>query len=329
MPAPPWLEIVGAMTIAPPPGTPYHLLARTAAHRWWRPVLGTVVVLAGVLVAAGAVMMSGLFAGLVLERPVDADEIPTFGAIGDTALLLVTLGVAIPVVLFAVRVIGRRPAGTVSSVTGRLRLGWLGVCLLVAVPTVVLTLVLALGLLAATGGADAADQGTWAGWGTLAASVAMLVVLVPFQAAAEEYVCRGWLLQAVGALVRRPWLAILPQAALFAAAHGWGTAWGFADLVVFGALAGWLTIRTGGLEAAIALHLANNVLAMSLAAAFGALDSDQTAADSPWQVVLVDVVMISLYTAVVWWLARRRGVEAVSPAAEALPPAATPVPVPA
>ncbi|MET9522895.1 CPBP family intramembrane glutamic endopeptidase [Streptomyces coeruleorubidus] len=47
---------------------------------------------------------------------------------------------------------------------------------------------------------------------------------------------------------------MIPQAVLFAAAHGWGTKWGFIGLLVFGGVCGWLTIRTGGLEAAVALH---------------------------------------------------------------------------
>ncbi|CAO0830891.1 hypothetical protein SMICM17S_10210 [Streptomyces microflavus] len=34
---------------------------------------------------------------------------------------------------------------------------------------------------------------------------------------------RGWLTQAVGAFFfRSPWFAVIPQAVLFAAAHGWG-----------------------------------------------------------------------------------------------------------
>ena len=40
----------------------------------------------------------------------------------------------VPVVLLAVRWVGRRPAGTVSSVTGGLRWPWLGRCVLVALP---------------------------------------------------------------------------------------------------------------------------------------------------------------------------------------------------
>ncbi len=152
----------------------------------------------------------------------------------------------------------------------------------------------------------------------------MLVVLVPLQAAAEEYVFRGWLTQTVGAFLRSPWWALPPQALLFAAAHGWGTPWGFADLALFGMAAGWLTWRTGGLEAAMALHTVNNLLAFAISAAVvDGLKSDDTAADAGWQLVALDVASIALYTAAVVWLTRRRPPVRTAPAP--LPPA-QPVP---
>ena len=129
----------------------------------------------------------------------------------------------------------------------------------------------------------------------------MIVALVPFQSAAEEYLFRGWLLQAFGTWLRSPWPGVVVQAVLFAAAHGWGTVWGFADLVVMGLLCGWLTVHTGGLEAAVALHVVNNVSAFGLAAAFGGLAVDETMADAPWQLVLVDVLVMLAYT---WLVAR-------------------------
>ncbi|MEU0341829.1 lysostaphin resistance A-like protein [Streptomyces bobili] len=54
----------------------------------------------------------------------------------------------------------------------------------------------------------------------------------------------------------------------------------------FGAVAGWLTVRTGGLEAAIGLHAVNNLLAFAaVASVVDGLRSDDTAADAPWELV--------------------------------------------
>ena len=54
--------------------------------------------------------------------------------------------------------------------------------------------------------------------------------------------------------LRTPWPGVLVSAVLFALAHGLGSAWGFADLVFFASVASWLSLRTGGLEAGIAMH---------------------------------------------------------------------------
>ncbi|MFJ4952506.1 lysostaphin resistance A-like protein [Streptomyces sp. NPDC088760] len=296
---------------------PYHRLARLSPrYRWWRPLLGTLVAAVTYLVAVVLLMLSSAALGLSLGYREDADGWPEFGPVSGTAVDLLSIAVAIPVLVLTVRWIGRRRAGTVSSVTGRLRWRWLLRCVLTAVPI----LALAMGgmfLLPADGEAES----PWVGWAAFGKALAMLLVLVPVQAAAEEYVFRGWLTQTAGAYLRSPWAALLPQAVLFAAAHGWGTPWGFADLVVFGTAAGWLTWRTGGLEASIALHAVNNLLAFGASAAVvGGLGSDESAADAPWQMVALDVVGIALYTAAVAWWLRRRRLERTAPAPKPLAP---------
>ncbi|MEU6089541.1 CPBP family intramembrane glutamic endopeptidase [Streptomyces sp. NPDC047085] len=305
------------MTIPPlPEPLPYHRLARFSGHhRWWRPLVGTLVV-AVVYVITVVVLYAVLDEwGSRKGYPEDPDGWAEFGPVPDTAVGLLLIALATPVVLLAVRWIGQRPAGTVSSVTGRLRWRWLILCVLTGLPIVALAMGGML-LLPADGG----EEFRWAGWTVFGPALAMLVVLVPLQAAAEEYVFRGWLTQAVGAFIRSPWFAFLPQAVLFAAAHGWGTPWGFADLVVFGAAAGWLTWRTGGLEASIGLHTVNNLLAFAASAAtVDGLTSDETAADATWPVVALDVVGILLYAAAVVWLLRRRPQDRAVPAP--LPPA--------
>ncbi|MDK1475818.1 type II CAAX endopeptidase family protein [Streptomyces sp. 549] len=311
-------------TPAPDGSLAYHRLARLPGrYPWWKPLLGGVVLVGVWLVLFVVLDIAAYVTGTVAGRPEVSDGVMDFGAVGDTALDLMALAVAIPAALLVVRWVERRPAGTLSSVTGRLRWRWLLACLLIAAPVVTVMTGLAL-LLPEEPGAEPVE---WAGLGVLLPALLMLVLLVPFQAAAEEYVFRGWLLQAVGGLFRSPWIAVVPQAVLFAAAHGWGTVWGFADLVFFGLVVGWLTIRTGGLEAAIGLHVVNNLVAFGLSAAVvDGLRSEETAADAPWQLVALDVVSISLYALAVTWWARRR-----KPATEAVatdlvpPPALVPV----
>ncbi|MEW2511342.1 CPBP family intramembrane glutamic endopeptidase [Streptomyces sp. NPDC046870] len=302
---------------------PYHRLARLSPrYRWWRPLLGTLVAAVAYMITVVVLMVVLAALGSGLGYPQDDDGWPEFGPVSGTAVDLLCIAVGIPVVLLVARWIGRRPAGTVSSVTGRLRWRWLLLCVLTAVPVQGLAMGCVF-LLPADGG----PESQWAGWPAFARALIMLVLLVPVQAAAEEYVFRGWLTQTAGAFLRSPWAALLPQAVLFAAAHGWGTPWGFADLVVFGMAAGWLTWRTGGLEASIALHTVNNLVAFGISAAVvDGLTSDDTAADAGWQLVVFDVLSMALYTAAVAWWLRRRRLDRTAPAPAPQPPAPLPWP---
>ncbi|GAA0932382.1 hypothetical protein GCM10009549_56410 [Streptomyces thermoalcalitolerans] len=281
-------------------------MARYTPHyHGWQLLLGTLLLPFGwLLVTVVLYLLTEVF-GRAAGYPELPDGDIDFGPIPGTALDLTYIALLLPLVLLVVLWPGRRPAGTVSSVTGRLRWRWLAWCLLAAVPATVLLAVVSFFLPGDQSGSEETDA--WVGWQTFLVSLAMLIALVPLQSAAEEYLFRGWLLQTAGALVRAPWFAVLPQAVLFAAAHGWGTLWGFIDLLVFGLVAGWLSIRTGGLEASIALHAVNNLLAFGVSAVFvGGLETDETAADAPWPLAVTDMATVLLYAVIVLWLARRR-----------------------
>ena len=77
------------MTVDAPPGSPYHRLARTAAHRWWRPLAGTAAVIAGWVLLA-----------LLL-----------FGVLAGAALGFAVIAAALPVVVLVARWVQRRPGG--------------------------------------------------------------------------------------------------------------------------------------------------------------------------------------------------------------------------
>ncbi|MFB6843866.1 lysostaphin resistance A-like protein [Streptomyces sp. NPDC056373] len=307
-----------------PEPQPYHRLDRaTGRHRWWRPMVGTVLLALACFVSLLVLLAVSLGIGTALGAPELPDGGADLGPLGNTAMDLVSIAIALPLVLLATLWPARRAAGTVTSVTGRLRIGWLGWCLLAGLPPILLLTVISFFL---PGGSDESES--FVGWRPFLVALAVLAVLVPLQAAAEEYVFRGWLLQAVGAFLRSPWLAVIPQAVLFAAAHGWGTRWGFLGLLVNGAVMGLLTIRTGGLEAAVVLHVLNNLLAFGVSAAFvDGLSSDETAADAPWPLALTAIVTDLLYAALVLWLARRREPQRLSvpktPPAPAAHPART------
>ena len=141
----------------------------------------------------------------------------------------------------------------VSSVAGGIRWRWLARCVLVTVPLWAVYMVV--GVLG-----DPPATGRPAQWVLL---LVMAVVLTPFQAAGEEYLFRGWLVQNVGALFRARIVGLVVStvcsAALFSLAHGSFDVWvilNISTLAVAACLTNW---RTGGLEAGIAMHLVNNV----------------------------------------------------------------------
>ncbi|MEV1044390.1 type II CAAX endopeptidase family protein [Streptomyces sp. NPDC049916] len=265
---------------------------------------------AGLLVVLG---FAGLIAAVFDLGPASGDSDLLFAdPVAELAVSLVSIAIGIPAVLFGARFLGRRPAGTVSSVVGRLRWRWLGWCAAVGVPLMILQL----GLMIAWTWDDEPvgdTGGGFPGWTAFAVSLAVVLALVPFQAAAEEYLFRGWLVQVIGRFARSPWPAVVLASLLFALAHGFGEVTGFVLLLYSALWWGWLVIRTGGLEAVIVVHVANNVLALGLAAGFGALDDTSTAADAPWQAMVVELVFAPLYCLTIDRMARRRAVARVTP----------------
>ncbi|MFD0516899.1 CPBP family glutamic-type intramembrane protease [Paractinoplanes durhamensis] len=201
----------------------YHRLVRAKPSRT---VLGTlfIVLATAFLAIAGFLLVTA--AATIAGRPDGPDEVPSFGELADLALAFLMIAALLPATLAAARWVQHRPAGTLSSVTGRLRWRWLLRCLPVAAVAVVLLLAGGTAFAAATGVDAGLSDAELAGWGPFLLSMAVFVLVVPPQAAAEEYVMRGWLLQAVGSWCRGPWLPIGVQAVVFAALHGWGTPWG-------------------------------------------------------------------------------------------------------
>ena len=269
-------------TVIPPISPPdFHRLSRLAQPtRWWRPLL--------VLLTASALFLALLVAPMLaliiiadLHPSIEpaVDQVLNFESVNNPTGLTVGLLMIIlmlPASLLAVRLVGRRRAGTVVSVTGRLRWRLLGrASAITAVVLGVFTGVLLL-VEPATGAASdgAAPDGSA---GRLALMLVIVVLLVPWQAAAEEIVFRGLLAQTVGSWLRHPAWAILLPLPLFVFGHDYSLA-GMLDVAVFAAVAGYLTWRTGGLEAAIGMHVVNNLGAFAIALFTGAdLDATEVA----------------------------------------------------
>ncbi len=291
-----------------PPGRPFHQLARHDMYRWWRPLLGLLFI-----VVVGIGVMLGLALGMELVVWALTGDWLEFGSgevlfTNDLANLFALIGsiaILLPVVFLATLMVERRPIGSLSSVQGALRWRWLALCLVPAVGYMLASIGLsALVDLTEPG----AESFTWIGWAEFWPALLVIVLLVPVQAAAEEYAFRGWLLQAVGSWTSRfgssAWPAIVISAIPFVVGHGY-TDWGPVDIGLFAVATGWVVVRTGGLEAAIALHVVNNLTGLTAAASEGDLSLEQGAV--PWTDTLSTAVPLLVWAVVVVWMFRHTG----------------------
>ncbi|MEU1860634.1 CPBP family intramembrane glutamic endopeptidase [Micromonospora aurantiaca (nom. illeg.)] len=307
-----------------PSGTPYHQLARPTSRR------RTLLAVLGVLLSTVTVPMSVTAA----MRWLPTDGLPLLGPARVELLVSVAaIGCILPAVLVIARFVQGRPIGTLSSVTGRIRWGWLALCVGVAAVTALCLLVvvpIAVAVLTRGPATDSSQQ-TVAGPSLqdvirYLVTLALLLCLGVWQVAAEEYTTRGFLLQAVTRLAgRSPWPGIIAQAIVFTALHrhlGWGT---LAVAVMAGWL-GWLTVRTGGIEAALAYHLVQNGFAALVAAAMPT-GPDANAAGAGLPGALAMVGAVTAYALLIRWLAPLCRLARTAPGGTA-PGGPPPAPVP-
>lgn len=318
-----------------PPGTPPHdvpqpflLAMRSRTWAWWRPAVGLVILAVGYVIAAIlTLVLTGV--GLFLLAGADlAETDPEMAIPGFLLMVNLMTAVAIPVVWLAWAAAHGMRIGWSSSVLGRLRWrlfpSYVGLALLTIGASIVVSLTFA-------------AAGVWDVTGPVA-SYGLLVVVVllttPLQSAAEEYLFRGYLSQAVAGWVRRPQAgavtAALVTGVLFSLAHLPPDLPSFLHFFLVGLAASAVVWLTGGLEAAIALHSVNNVVIFVV---LGALGEDATAAATSqegiaWLDVLLALVALSAFVALVARSRGRRRPETSTAAIDLRPPV-PPLPAPA
>jgi membrane protease YdiL (CAAX protease family) len=277
-------------------GTPYQRLLRNPDAPRGFVVIGAFTILVGWMIASLIIL------GVQQAIRKDPDGTVSWFGLLATNLSLIVL---IPLSMLVARKLNRQTPGLLSSVVGRLRwraLAWFAL-VAVALELVMLAVIEFGGIELAGGehhGGGAAPD--------VVAVIAVTLLTSTFQAAGEEYFFRGYLLQAVGALVRSSVVAILVTTLVFTIAHGiwpWQSPALFLDRFAFGLVAAVLVVRTGGLEASIAAHAANNVVTFVFAAVTNSVGASLGVQDAPWGLVTVDVVKFVAFGAVALWVARR------------------------
>ena len=284
----------------PPDGASYPQILRGASYVWWRSVVGVIFglslfMLVTMVISQALVMV--FWATTAANQPYQDYFAKAFAFEQPLGMLAVNLGLAalIPISWVLMAMVHQVRPRWLSSVQPRVRWRYLFGCL--AIAAIVLNGVM---LLSTTVDEPLSFQPQQGFWGFLV----VIVLTSPIQAAAEEIFFRGYLLQALGSLVARPWFGVIASALVFAVLHGSQNLPLFIDRLAFGLLAGLLVWRTGGLEAGIAAHVINNVFAYLIAGLTTSVATLKALKGIGWVDAAFDVGGFAVFAALAYGLSR-------------------------
>jgi membrane protease YdiL (CAAX protease family) len=265
-------------------------------------VVAIVVGLVGYSIASSSVNLGVEWLGWLLEGRSGAFSdyavrATAFETVWGLVAANLAIGSAILVVAGLLRLLHRRRAIWLWSVTPGVRWRFLLACFLAG-------LVVLVGLQFVLSGVPVLrPQDGIAGF------VVAILVTSPIQAAAEEVFFRGYLMQALGLVWRRQWFPVVASALLFALFHGTQNLPLFFHRFSFGLIMGALVWRTGGLEASIGAHIANNLGAFLWAALTSSVAQARAVQELTWVGAVEEIAGFAVFAAVAWWIAGRMRVQ--------------------
>lgn len=280
----------------------YHQMAAGPDRRWYRPFIALllfflVFVPLNLLASVGPLLIGGVPTDgylQILDGEIDMTD--------PVVLVIIMLSIIamIPAVLVAASLGLRMGIGYFFSVDGRLRWKWQFISLGIAI---VIFTILFIPLFLIEGI-------EWNTPSNLPLLIALVLLLVPFQSAAEELGVRAISLQIFGSWIPHRSISLgvatIVSAVTFALLHGSLDPWILADLIVFSLAAVFLMWYTGGVEAAIALHAGNNVVIFMIESIRGSstalIDSDTTS--SPGSLA-VSAAIMAIVTAALAFTAKK------------------------
>mgnify|MGYP002746901794 CR=1 FL=1 len=241
---------------------PYHRLSHVNPRaRWFTPVLEGLLI-AGIYFVLLLIVSFALLASAVMLRvPYDylTDLQRIYANVFKTPLvfiaLLITIIPVIPAIFIARLITNFKPLGLIHSIAGRMRWSYLSVFLGFGFLIFGLYYV---GFATLDGSLTTQNSVHPLNSGMFWLYIVLILLIVPFQCYAEELLFRGYLMQTVGRWLKNPVWAIIIPAPIFMVLHGYGL-WGLLSVLTMALIAGFLCWYTGGLEAGIGLHIANNV----------------------------------------------------------------------
>ncbi len=228
-------------------------------YKWYKPLLVALLALCFYLLFSIVLsVIAGVLAynqGYDLQKMLNGgyDTLDAYSPLG-AVLSLGSVALILPALRIGNRIVNARPFSSYSSSRGGFNKSVFFKCFCAALVLVGLPLtLLSLFLEPHTGHVKFTTLG-----------FILCTVLLPLQCAAEEYMCRGFLMQMFGSWIKFPVIPILLQTAVFAALHPYNLI-GVISVAVMGAILGVCAVITRGLESSCALHIVNNMTAFYLA----------------------------------------------------------------
>ncbi|WP_167199813.1 CPBP family intramembrane glutamic endopeptidase [Brevibacterium pigmentatum] len=288
-----------------PPRRYHRQFAALPNNRWFKPILVALLTLVFYLIAIIALFVSFFVWALIAlgaDGDIDAwsERLINMNTTAGMLFGLVSVIVMWPAAELATLCIHRRWFSSMISLRGGMRRRRLGRYLLVGTAVWVVCAVVM--VLFSDGGMGDLTSGIVWNSQVLAMLIAV-VLLVPFQATAEEIVFRGLAMNIIGSWLRHPAWAVLIPVPFFVAGHVYDLP-GLIDVGIFAVIVGTLTIITGGLEVGIAFHIVNNVFAFGLGVLAGA---DLNATSAPTIEVVMSIAAPIVFAVIVVLDERRRG----------------------
>ncbi len=293
----------------------FHSL-RDGRSRWWKPVLISVATVLSYLVLN--VLLTVIAFGIeAATRGVSVVDVMA-GSTGMTPLLfgsaLLSLAALFPISVVLYRLLYRtQPLGTLFSVEGRFRWRWAGQATLIAMVVIGVVSAAVLAIEPRVLLTDAGPPANPLPW------VLVALLIMPLQGAAEEVAFRGLLGRSIGGLFARAGvgtvIALAVSSVAFGSAHLAGDPWLIAYYLLFGLLMGIVAWRTGGIEAAVALHVVNNVLMGTVGSALDrSIESGiDRSAGTGGPFILIHLGTLALTGTILILAGRRLGVATTSP----------------
>lgn len=292
---------------------------QTPRRRWWK--LPIALVVAGLAWLIGSIIVSvAAVIYDILNQKIDYTNAVALQDYLNGVLTHITpalffannIGIAlmIPSAWLGMSIYGQRPRW-LSSVVGGLRWAWLfrilGLILLPYIALEAFTVVI--------GGLP---QLSWKPYSLF--MILVILLTTPLQCAGEEYGLRGLINRLAGSYGSSRisfWIGAIVSSLAFMWLHAAQDIYLNTFYFTFGMISCWMAWRTGGLEAGIALHVVNNVLAMATLpfSDFSKLFDRQAGSANVMDVAPLALVMLASVGLVEWQVRRRKPVAVAAPGA--------------